>query len=149
MNVTALLNYRSQVEQALRSELRNMQGVLQEAIVLVGRLEEVAEKETRQYLQDAAQGLMADQVVGRQVELEALAERIKKARETVLEHQRRCDQKLAEVMTAAQERKKLDVLETRQRRREEAEAAREEQRDIDELAGRRFLTDQEKPTTNR
>lgn len=146
MNVAALLNYRSQIEQALRDELRNMQGVLQEAVSLVGQLEQVAEQETRRYMQDAAQGLEAGHVVGRQEELEVLADRIKKAHDTVFEHQRRCDQKLADVMAAVQERKKLEVLDTRLRRQQAAAASRVEQQDIDELAGRRYLADQRRST---
>lgn len=147
MNLGVLLNYRSQVEEALRTELSMMQGVLNEAEAVVRELEGLAEKESKQYLVDVQAGLVAEEVVGRQGELEALADRIRRAKAAVLEYQQRCSEKLGEVLVAAQERRKLELVDERQQRRAELDANRQEQHDLDELAGRRYLAKRRKNST--
>lgn len=147
MNLGVLLNYRSQVEEALRTELSGMQGVLHEAEAVVRELEGLAEKESIQYLVDVQAGLAAEEVVGRQGELEALADRIRRAKAAVLESQQRCGEKLGEVLAAAQERRKLELLDARRQRRVESDANRQEQHDLDELAGRRYLAERRNNST--
>lgn len=147
MNVSGVLKFRSQVEEALRTELSQMQGVLHEAEAIVQELEGVAEREAGQYLRDVQQGLTAEEVVGRQGELEALADRIRRAKATVADHQQRCSDKLGEVLAAAQERRKLELLDERHQLRAAAEANRQEQHDLDELAGRRYLAERRKHST--
>ena len=141
MNLGAILNYRTQIEEALRAELAQMQGVLYEAEALVMELEQAAEHETTKYLREVAQGLGAEEVVGRQNELEALAERIRRAKTTVAEHQQRCSEKLAEVLAAAQERRKLELVDERVQQRAAVESQRVEQRELDELATQRYLAE--------
>lgn len=141
MKLDVILKYRTQVEEALRKELSRMQGVLYEAEALVHELEQAAEREAARYLRDVEQGLGADEVLGRQGELEVLADRIRRAKAMVAEHHQRCGQKLEEVLAAAQERRKLELVEERQERRALVEASREEQRGLDELASRRYLAE--------
>ncbi len=148
MNLGVLLNYRTQVEEALRTELSRMQGVLYEAEALVAELERVAERETSQYLRDVAQGLGAEEVVGRQGELAALADRIRQAKMTVETHRQRCGEKLEDVLAAAQERRKLELVEERQRHRAAVDATRAEQRELDELAAQRYLAEHRPQATS-
>ena len=147
MNLGVLLNYRSQVEEALRAELSRMQGVLHEAEAVVRELEGLAEKESTRYLVDVQTGLAAEEVVGRQGELEALADRIRRAKTAALESQQGCREKLGEVLAAAQERRKLELVDARQQRRAESDANRQEQHALDELAGRRYLAERRNKAT--
>ena len=141
MNLGVILNYRTQIEEALRTELVQMQGVLHEAEAIVRDMEQAAERETTRYLSDTEQGLSAEEIAGRQSELEALADRIRRAQGLVEQHRRRCGDKLAEVLAASQERRKLELVEERQERRELAESNRLEQKALDEMAGRRYLAE--------
>jgi flagellar export protein FliJ len=141
MNVGVILKYRSQVEESLRTELSRMQGVLHEAEAIVVELERAAEGEAARYVRDVEGGLTVGEVMGRRAELEALAERIRRAKTTVEEHQARCKGKLDEVLLAAQERRKLELVEQRQQQRTAVETGRQEQQELDELAGRRYMAE--------
>ena len=138
MNLSVIRTYRAQVEEALRMELAELQCSVhleQETQTLL--LAQV-EDGTAEFLKMAHAGMTVDEARTQQAKLDALAQSIRKARETIAMAQRRCDQKRAELVEASRERKKLEILEEREAARRSKRDQRREQTAIDQAAGVRF-----------
>lgn len=146
MKMTALRNYREQVEEALRIELADAERMVQVALEGLRRLEAEAAGDAARYLTDARAGLTAGEVVERYAELDAVASAIRRTHEVITEACVRRDQKLGEVLEASREKKKVKILDDRDALRVQRDLDRLEQRAIDEVAGRRFLAEQRQHT---
>lgn len=146
MKMTALRNYREQVEEALRIELADAERMVQVALEGLRRLEAEAAGDAARYLADARAGLTAGEVVERYAELDAVASAIRRTHEVVTEACLRRDQKLGEVLEASREKKKVEILDDRDALRVQRDLDRREQRAIDEVAGRRFLAERRQHT---
>ena len=146
MKMTALRNYREQVEETLRMELADRERMAQVALEGLRRLEAEADGDAVRYLTDAKAGLTADEVVGRYAELDALASAIRRTHEVVEEACLRRDQKLGEVLEASREKKKVEILDDRDALRVQRDLDRREHRAVDEVAGRRFLAERRQHT---
>jgi flagellar export protein FliJ len=140
MNLAMLRTYRTQVEEALQMELAELQNLLQAEQAARGRLEEAAEAGAAEYLDSIRHGMTVDDAMTRQTKLDALVYALRRAEAAATEAERRCEQKMMELLDAARERKKVEILEERQAQVQRRMTKRREQAVMDEAAGRRHLT---------
>lgn len=136
MNAATLRKYHAQLEDVLRAQLAELEATLQAATDVHRRIQAAADFEIARYLDDARQGLTADEAAARYADLDARAEIGRKAVKAINDARQRWEQKQAEVSDAARERKKMEILEKRQAQRRRDAATRAEQRVADEAAGR-------------
>lgn len=140
MNLSVLRTYRAQLEETLRVELAELQRAVEQELAARRRFEEECEADACRFLAQASEGMTVDEAFMRQVRLDALTDSIRQAHEAVEEAQRRWDRKLAEVMDASRETKKIEILEKREALSQRQREKRREQGALDEAAGRRFLS---------
>jgi len=136
MNVTVLRTYRAQLEQALRAELAELQRALDAAEAERRRLDVSAEEDARRYLEAARAGLPAAEAAGRYELMEGLAEAVLRAQALVSAAHERWRTKMAEVLEAARERKKMESLQRRRAAADRRSVAAAAQRETDEAASR-------------
>ena len=139
MNLEALRNYRRQIEESLRAELALLQRNLDLAVGERHRLEALAEEGATEYLSAAEAGVRSAEASQRYEALDGLAAKIRSVDEQFARAQQECDVKRGEVVDAARETKKLELLWQRKLRKERREQVRREQRAVDESAARRFF----------
>jgi len=145
MNLSAIRTYRAQIEETLRVELVELQRAVHVEQQTQQLLLAEVEVGTAEFLKMAHAGMTVDEARAQQAKLDALSQSIRKARETIAAAQRRCDQKLAEVVEASRERKKLEILEQREAVRETKREQRREQTALDQAASTRFLAKEGRP----
>jgi flagellar export protein FliJ len=137
MNLTSLRNYRVQLEGMLRAELAELERVLQAVLDKHRRWQTTADDDMTRFMIEARRGLSAKETATRYMDWQALGEKIQRAEAIVTDAREQRDRKRAEVLGAARERKKLDLLITRRMQRRRGEEQRREQRALDEAASRR------------
>jgi flagellar export protein FliJ len=144
MNVASLRNYRAQVADVLKAELAELESKLRAAVDGLRLLDARAESDARRYLADAKSGLTTDEVMERYATMETLADAIRRTQALVAEARAQRDRKLAEVLEASREKRKLELIEQRQAKRARLTEERRGQQTLDEAAGRRFHRDRER-----
>ena len=140
MNLSVIRTYRTQIEEALRLELAELQRSLHVEQQIQQVLLTEVEAGTAEFLKMAHAGMTVDEARAQQGKLDGLAQAIRKARETIAMAQRRYEQKLTEVVEASRERKKLEILEERDAVRKTKLEQRREQSALDQAASARFRT---------
>ncbi len=139
VNLRGLRNYQAQIEDALRAELAALQRSLDGALAEQARLETFLDEDTRRYLAEAEAGIEPEQASRRYEGFAGLAAEVRSAQDAVTQAQIECDRKRAEILEAARETQKLDLLLERQTRRERRARLRREQQMLDESAAQRYL----------
>lgn len=137
MNVATLIPYRRQLEEALRIEVELLAERFRETEARRVRLESEADAKARAYLECAKSGILAGEALIHYAALEGLARAIRQATEGAAAFRAEWERKRNELVEAARERRKLEVLAERDRRRRRRAAEQQEQRLTDEVAGRR------------
>jgi flagellar export protein FliJ len=137
MNLSRLLAYRSQIEDALRIELATAARVLQEAAEHSVCCEAEANARQRRYAESAQRGLTVEETHRWYGDIEQASIKAARSAETHAALHREWMDKQSAVVEAMQERKKLDILVSRRKEAREQEQLREDQRLMDEQAARR------------
>ena len=140
MNVTALRQYRASQEEALRTELAELQRAVDDAEVIRRRLEDTTLENVKTYLARAKEGLTSDEALLWNDVMERMADSVSRATDTVAQARRRLEEKRLEAVEAARETRKLEILEQRESNRTQRLDDARTQRQLDEAAGRRFQT---------
>ncbi len=146
MNLKVLRNYRAQIEDVLKMELAGRHRDLDRTQAECARLAALADHNAHQYMTGVEAGIPSSEAAGQYAGLEGLAAQLKLAEEDVARAQARCDDKRAEVLKAARETEKLDLLWERQQQRQRRVQDRREQQAADESAARRFGRAARKPS---
>ena len=139
MNLTALKHYRRQFEDILRAELSVLEGTLEASVARCADLEQSADRAADLFQSALCQGLSCDEMIDRTRDIEHLTVAVRHAVTTVEEARERWEQKRAEVIEAARERKTLELLEQRRLHLRTVRLRRLEQQALDEAAHIRFL----------
>ncbi len=141
MNLRVLRRYHAQIEESLRAELALIQRETTEAEEVRRRVVALVDHDVQRYLDDMANGLSPDETVARYARFEELALQIEREDEFIARAQERAEQKRAEVLAAARETKRMDLLWQRQQRRQRQLDLRREQQAMDEAAARRYVAE--------
>lgn len=137
MNLSRLLAYRSQIEEALRIELAATARLLQEAAERSAACEaEVMEKQ-RRYAEAGQAGLTIDDAHHWYMDIDGASTKVDRAVEARDRLQREWTGTQADLIIAMQERKKLDILVRRRMEARQQAQLHEDQRLMDEQAARR------------
>jgi len=139
MNVTALRHYRRQLEDILRAELFVLERTLEASVARQSDLQESADRAADLFQSALCQGLPRDEMIDRTRDLEVLTVAVRQALTMVANARAQWEQKRAEVMEAARDRKTLELLEQRRMHQRMARSRRQEQQALDEAAHSRFL----------
>ncbi|MDQ6733052.1 MAG: flagellar FliJ family protein [Nitrospirota bacterium] len=139
MNVTALRHYRRQLEDILRGELSVLEQTLEASVTRKSDLQESADRAADLFQSALCQGLSRDEMIDRTCDIEHLTVAARHAVTMVADARERWEQKRAEVMEAARERKTLELLEQRRLHQRLVRLRRLEQQALDEAAHIRFL----------
>jgi flagellar export protein FliJ len=142
VNITALRNYRAQLEEVLRAELADLEVSLKGTADQCRRVQEAADQAADLYLLAVQEGMTAEEAVGQYADIASRAEAVKTATAALTHARRRWEDKRAEVMEAAREHKKYARLEQRRTIRLKSLESRAEQQILDEAARNRFLRQQ-------
>jgi flagellar export protein FliJ len=137
MNLSRLLAYRSQIEEALRIELAATARLLQEAAERSAACEaEVIEKQ-RCYAEAGQAGLTVDDAHHWYMDIDGASTKVDRAVEAHDRLHREWTGTQANLIIAMQERKKLDILVRRRMEARQQAQHHEDQRLMDEQAARR------------
>ncbi|HTK86624.1 MAG TPA: flagellar FliJ family protein [Nitrospiraceae bacterium] len=139
MNLTTLRHYRRQLEDILRAELSVLEGTLEATIARSSDLEQSADRAADLFQSTLRQGLSRDEMIDRTRDIEHLTVAAQHAVTMVADARERWEQKRAEVIEAARERKTLELLEQRRLQQRMVRLRRLEQHALDEAAHIRFL----------
>lgn len=137
MNLSRLLAYRSQIEEAVSIELAAAARLLQEAAERSAACEAETAVKQRRYAEAALIGLTVDEASQWYVDIDTASLTARRAAEAHSALHREWRIKQAAVIEAMQERKKLDILVRRRREAKQQEQLRADQRLMDEQAARR------------
>jgi len=138
MNVTSLRQFRASQEEALRTELLQLQRAVDDAELLRRRLEDTTLENVKTYLARAKEGLTGDEALLWNDLMERMAGGVSRASDAVAQAQRRLENKRLEAVEAARETRKLEILEQRESDRTQRLDGVRTQRQLDDIAGRRF-----------
>lgn len=141
MNLRVLRRYHAQIEESLRAELALIQRETTEAEEVRRRVMALVDHDVQRYLDDMAHGLSPDETVARYARFEELALQIEREDDFIARAQERAEQKRADVLAAARETKRMDLLWQRQQRRQRQLHLRREQQAMDEAAARRYVAE--------
>jgi flagellar export protein FliJ len=145
MNLSRLLAYRSQIEEALRIELAAAARRLQEAMERSAACEaEVADKQ-RRYVAAGRAGLTVDDAHHWYMDIESASVKAARAVEARDRLHREWTGMQADLIVAMQERKKLDILIRRRLELSQQAQLHEDQRLMDEQAARRRAVSKHRP----
>jgi flagellar export protein FliJ len=137
MNLSRLLAYRSQIEEALRIELATAARTLQAAAEQAVCCETEAKTKQLGYAEAAQRGLTIEETHHWYDGIEQASVRAVRSAEAHAALHREWTAKQSAVVEAMQERKKLDILVSRRKEARLQEQLREDQRLMDEQAARR------------
>lgn len=137
MNLSRLLAYRSQIEDALRIELATAARMLQAAAEQAVCYEADAKTQQLGYADAARKGLTVEETHHWYDGIEQASVKAVRSAETHAALHREWMDKQSAVVEAMQERKKLDILVSRRKEARQQEQLREDQRLMDEQAARR------------
>ncbi|HEX2055456.1 MAG TPA: flagellar FliJ family protein [Nitrospiraceae bacterium] len=137
MNLSRLLAYRRQIEDALRIEVAAAARLLQEAAERSASAESEAKDKQQHYAEAAKRGLTIEETYRWYGEIEHASAQARRAAEIQGRLHGEWMKKQAAVVDAMQERKKLDILIRRRREARQQEQLHDEQRLMDEQAARR------------
>ncbi len=143
MNLTVLRTYRAQLEDRLQAELAQLTESLHETETRRVQLEAEADAKAQAYLRKSQAGMTPGEAEDHYAAMDVLAGLIAQARQQEAHIQAVRKQKQADVLDAARERKKLDILADRQQQERRLRQERQVQRLLDEVAGRRARRDQD------
>ena len=139
MNLTALRHYRRQIEDMLRAELSILEGALEASAARSRDVNQTVRQTAEGFQAALCRGLSGNEIIDRTHELEGVTMAARHAVTLVAEARERWEQKRADVLEAARERKTLEFLEARRRQQRMARLRRVEQQAVDEAAHVRFL----------
>jgi flagellar export protein FliJ len=139
MNLTALRHYRRQLEDILRAELAVLERALQTSAARSLDLNQTVAQTAEAFQAALCRGLSGDEMIDRTRELESVTIAARHAVTLVAEARQRWEQKRADVLEAARERKTLEFLESRRLQQRMTRLRRLEQQGLDEAAHIRFL----------
>jgi flagellar export protein FliJ len=137
VNLSRLLAYRRQIEDALRIELATTARLLQEAAEQAAACEAEAKAKQRRYAEAVQRGLMVEEAHRWYEDIEQASIKAIRSAETHAALHREWIDKQSVVVEAMQERKKLDILVSRRKEAQQQEQLYEDQRLMDEQAARR------------
>ncbi|WP_447977071.1 flagellar export protein FliJ [Candidatus Nitrospira bockiana] len=139
VNLAALRSYRRQLEDVLRTEVARLEAAVKEAAEQRRRLEDQADTAARRHEESMAAGLSP---VDMHTSYEAVAAALgaaQRAEARINGVLAEWEAKRTDLIEAARERRKIELLEERQGRTRRLLANRAEQHALDEAAGIRFL----------
>lgn len=137
MNLSRLLAYRRQIEDALRIELAETARLLQEAAERSAAYEEEVSVKQRRYVEAGRGGLTVDEAHQWYADIEGASWKVARAGEAHDTLRREWSSKQADLIDAMQQRKKLDILVRRRMEARQREQLHDDQRLMDEQAARR------------
>lgn len=137
MNLALLRTHREREEGQLQAELAQVAQALQETETARLRLEAEAEGKARAYLEVSRIGMTIGDATAYYAAMDSLATLIARTSRQEARLREKWHQKQTELLEAARERKKLDILVDRQRQKRLLQQERQAQRLSDETAGRR------------
>jgi hypothetical protein len=138
MNLVVIRNYRSQVEQMLRMELAELEREVERLIAKRRALIDGADQDLRRFFTTAAGAVGANDAAFRYEAWEQQGEVARHIDDMIRQATTRRDLKQADMVAAAREAKKIDVLLTRQARRLRQAELRRDQLTLDEASARRY-----------
>jgi|CXWL01.1.fsa_nt_gi flagellar export protein FliJ len=138
MNFTVLQRYHHQIEEALRIEVEILRRELNEAQECVGRLQKASDRDTQRFVAQTYEGVSSHEMVSRYAEFDGAMTTIRQAQHRLAKAGQRWNDKMAEVLKAAQESRRFDLLAEQQAKREQTQELRREQQLMDEAAARRM-----------
>lgn len=139
MNLAVLRHYRRQLEDMLRAELSALERALEASAARSRELDKTVEEAAERFRASLRHGLSGDDMIDRTHEMERVTMTARQAAAMVTHARERWEQKRADVLEAARERKTLDLLEERRLRQRIMRLRRLEQQGLDEAAHMRFL----------
>ena len=137
MNLSRLLAYRSQIEDALRIELATAARVLQEAAEQSASCEAETDAKQRRYAEAAQRGLTVEETQRWYDDIEQASVKAVRSAERHAALHGEWMNKQSAVVEAMQERKKLEILVSRREEARQQEQLHVDQRLMDEQAARR------------
>ncbi|HET6675469.1 MAG TPA: flagellar FliJ family protein [Nitrospiraceae bacterium] len=137
MNLSRLLAYRRQIEDAMRIELAETARLLQEATERSAAYEEEVSVKQWRYIEAGRGGLTVDEAHQWYADIEAASWKVARAGEAHDTLRREWSNKQADLIDAMQQRKKLDILVRRRMEARQREQLHDDQRLMDEQAARR------------
>ena len=137
MNLSRLLAYRRQIEDALRIELAAAARVLQESAEQATSHEAEAKAKQRRYAEAALAGLTVEETSYWYEDIDHASVKARRSADAHAVLHREWLDKQSMVVGAMQERKKLDILIARRREARQQEELHADQRLMDEQAARR------------
>lgn len=139
MNVATLLAYRGQLEELLRAELTVVRNALATAREELVRDREARDEVIARKLDLVRAGVMAGEFEDAQREMESAVETVRHAEAKEREMAGEWTKKLAEVLQATRERRKLEILDERERESRRRLEEWRDQRSMDDHAARRAV----------
>lgn len=139
MNLSALKQYRRQLEDILRVEVSVLERALEDSVLHRREIQQTADRATECFQQAIHQGLTPSNFFERSLEMEGHDDALRHASLAVDAARQRWEQKRSEAIEAARERKTLDLLDQRRMRARTIRLRRLEQQALDEAAQTRFL----------
>lgn len=144
MSIATLLAYRGQLEELLRAELTVVRNALATAREELARDREARDEMIARKLELVRAGVSTDEFEEAQREMERAVETVHRAEGKEREVTRQWTKKLAEVLQAIRERRKLEILEERERESRRRLEEWRDQRSLDDHAARRSVIGNER-----
>lgn len=139
MNLSGLNKYRRQIEDMLRAELSELEGMLEAAAASSHQARTQVDVAVDRWQAALKQGVQGGEVADGFRDIQSLTEAAAQAAARMTDATERWEYKRAEVIEAARERKTLDFLEQRRVHQRMMRLRRLEQQMLDEAAHIRFL----------
>jgi len=139
MNVTSLRHYRRQLEDMLRAELSVLERTLEVSVARKTDLQESVDRAADRFQSALGRGLSCDEMIEQARDLEGRTVAAQHALTLMTDARERWEQKRADVIEAARDRKTLELLEQRRLLQRMQRLNRLEQQALDEAAHIRFL----------
>jgi|CXWL01.1.fsa_nt_gi flagellar export protein FliJ len=143
MSLEALRKLRAQTVEALMMDLAQIARTLAQSEERYQDLDAQIQQEIVTYDQQSAQGLTIEAWVERQGRMDSQQAALRRVRREIDQAVEAWQQTKALLVEASLERKLLDIVADKRRDAQRADAARQEQRTMDEAASRRHSTRRE------
>jgi flagellar export protein FliJ len=143
MSLESLLKLRAQTVEALMMELAQIARTLAQSEERYHDLESIIQEEVVTYDRQSAQGLTIEAWLERQGRIDSQQAALCRVRREITQAVEAWQQIKARLVEASQERKLLDLVADKRQEAQRADAARQEQRTMDEAASRQHFTRRE------
>ncbi len=140
MNLESLQKLRAQTVEALMMELAQIARTLAQSEERYQDLDSIIQEEVVTYDRQSAQGLTIEAWLERQGRIDSQHAMLSRVRREINQAVEAWQQTKARLVEASQERKLLDLVADKRHEAQRADAARQEQRTMDEAASRQYAT---------